>query len=162
MAFEKYAAAGALALLLLVGCDERRVQKLEEGVATEEQVRKQFGEPVTITIDADGSRTFEYPRQPEGWTNYRIKVGADGKMVSLRQLLNEDNFAKVKPGMTQLQVKEMLGRPAKTWHFDLKNEDVLDWRFKRGQESKFFSVTFAADGKSTTTAITDDNRDSGH
>jgi SmpA / OmlA family len=146
-----------LGLSALSGCD--RVDKLEEGVSTEVEVRKQFGEPATIIVEPDGSRTFEYPRQPEGWTNYLIKIGPDGKMSSLRQLLNEDNFAKVKPGMTQLQVRAILGRHAKAWHFDLKNEDVLDWRFKKDNESKMFSVTFAADGKATTMGIGPDTRE---
>ena len=83
--------------LALAACD--RVDKLEEGVSTEVDVRKQFGDPVTVTVEPDGTRTLDYPRQPEGWTNYVIKVGPDGKMSSLRQLLNPDNFDKVKPGL---------------------------------------------------------------
>ena len=82
--------AAALALTV-AACDPQRVEKLEEGVATEADVRKQFGDPVTVTVEADGTRTLDYPRQPEGWTNYLIKIGADGKMSSLRQLLNTDN-----------------------------------------------------------------------
>ena len=89
---------------LLAACDPSRVAKLEEGVSTENEVRKQFGDPVTITQLADGSRVLEYPRQPEGWTNYRIVIGADGKMSSLRQLLNEDNFARIQPGIGARQV----------------------------------------------------------
>ena len=91
----------ALLLATLAGlaaCD--RVEKLEEGVSTEIQVRKEFGDPVTITTEADGSRVFDYPRQPEGWTNYIIKFAPGGKMSSLRQLLTEDNFARIQPGMT--------------------------------------------------------------
>jgi hypothetical protein len=61
-------------MALVAGCDPQRVEKLEEGVSTEVEVRKQFGDPVTIT-EADGSRTIDYPRQPEGWTNYVIKIG---------------------------------------------------------------------------------------
>ena len=162
MAWARWRGALCLAAAALVACDEKRVEKLEEGVATEAQVRQQFGEPAAVTTEPDGSRSFEYPRQPEGWTNYLIKIGPDGKMSSLRQLLNEDNFARVASGMTQLQVRAMLGRPAKTWHFDLKNEDVWDWRFKyRNNESKVFSATFAADGKVTTTATTDEVREGG-
>jgi outer membrane protein assembly factor BamE (lipoprotein component of BamABCDE complex) len=154
---------GLAAVLALVACDPQRVEKLEEGVSTEVQVRKQFGEPATITNDPDGSKTFEYPRQPEGWTNYVIKIGPDGKMTSLRQLLNDDNFAKVTPGLTTLQVRAILGRPAKMQKFDLKNEEVWDWRFKfRANESKFFSVTFGADGKVISTATTLDPRESGN
>ena len=144
----------------LSACDPQRVAKLEEGVSTEVEVRKEFGDPVTITTEADGSRTFDYPRQPEGWTNYVIRLGADGKMSSLRQLLNEDNFAKVQPGQSQLEVRNRLGRPAKMQRFDLKKEEVWDWRFKPQQESKLFSVTFSADGRVVGTAIADDPRES--
>jgi hypothetical protein len=85
----------AAALLLGAGCDEQRAMKLEEGVSTEADVRKQFGEPVDVYQHADGSRTLDYPRQPEGQSNYFITIGADGKMSSLRQLLNAANLAKV-------------------------------------------------------------------
>ena len=56
------AAAGMALLLVLAGCDPQRVEKLEEGVATEAQVRKEFGEPANVIAQPDGSRQFEYPR----------------------------------------------------------------------------------------------------
>jgi hypothetical protein len=154
------AATVVLALVVpLAGCD--RTSVLEESVSTEVQVRKEFGEPRTITVEADGSRTFDYPRQPEGWTNYVIKIGADGKVTSIRQLLTPDNFAKVTPGLTQLEVQAILGRPAKMVPYALKKEEVWDWRFKQNaQESKLFSVTFDASGKVLSTAIADDPRES--
>lgn len=148
------------ACVALLGCDPQRVDKLEEGVATEVDVRRQFGDPVTVTVEPDGTRTMDYPRQPEGWTNYVIKIGPDGKMSSLRQLLNPDNFAKVKPGLSQQDVRNILGRPAKTVPYALKKEEVWDWRFKQnGQESKMFSVTFDASGKVLATAVGDDARE---
>ena len=144
--------------LALAACD--RVDKLEEGVSTEVDVRKQFGDPVTVTVEPDGTRTLDYPRQPEGWTNYVIKVGPDGKMSSLRQLLNPDNFDKVKPGLGKQDVRNLLGRPAKTMPYALKNEEVWDWRFKaNGQDSRMFSVTFNAAGQVVSTATGDDLRE---
>ena len=156
------AAAALLGLLamLMAGCDPQRVAQLEEGVSTEVEVRKQFGDPVTITLMPDGSRVFDYPRQPEGWTNYVITIGADGKMSSLRQLLNPDNFARVQPGLTTNEVRELLGPPAQVKFYELKNIGIWDWRSKQdGQQSKFFSVTFGADGKVLGTAIGDDPRE---
>jgi outer membrane protein assembly factor BamE (lipoprotein component of BamABCDE complex) len=145
---------------LVAGCDPQRVEKLEEGVSTEVEVRKQFGDPVTITTEADGSRSFDYPRQPEGWTNYVITIAPDGRMSSLRQLLNEDNFARVKPGLTQQQVRKLLGRPAKTQRFALRIEEVWDWRFKQnGHDAKMFSVTFGADGAVLGSAVGEDARE---
>ena len=149
----------ASVLVGLAGCDPQRVEQLEEGVATEAQVRKLFGEPANVIPQPDGSRQFEYPRQPEGWTNYLITIGPDGKMSSLRQLLNEANFAKVLPGLSGMQVRAMLGRPAQQQRFELKNEDVLSWRFKQnGQDPKLFSVTFV-NGKATASGIFDDPRE---
>ncbi len=144
---------------LMAGCDPQRVEKLEEGVSTEVEVRKQFGDPVTITVEPDGSKTMDYPRQPEGWTNYVIQIGPDGKMSSLRQLLTADNFARVQPGLGQQEVRNLLGRPAKQQRFDLKKEEVWDWRFKNGQESKIFSVTFNTAGQVTATGVGDDPRE---
>jgi len=149
-----------LLVLALAGCDPQRVAQLEEGVSTEVEVRKQFGDPVTVTVHPDGSRVLDYPRQPEGWTNYVITIGPDGKMSSLRQLLNPDNLARVQPGLSAEEVRALLGRPAQTKPYPLKSQEVWDWRFKQdGQESKFFSVTFGADGKVLATAIGDDPRE---
>ena len=101
------------AVMALFGCDAQRIAKLEEGVSTEADVRKQFGDPVDVVAAPDGSRTLEYPRQPEGWTNYFITIGPDGKMSALRQVLAEPYFAKVKAGMDKAEIAKLLGRPAK-------------------------------------------------
>lgn len=146
-------------VLALAACDPARVARLEEGVSTESQVRQEFGEPVTVTVQPDGTRVLDYPRQPEGWTNYRITIGADGKMASLRQLLHADNFAQVQPGQTQDQVRERLGRTAQVNPWPMKNETEWVWRFRPGpNDSKLFSVTFGADRRVVRTAIGDDPR----
>jgi hypothetical protein len=62
-------AAVATCVLTLVGCDQQKIDTLEEGLSTEVDVRKAFGEPETIWHETDGSRTYEYPRQPMGHRN---------------------------------------------------------------------------------------------
>jgi 2-polyprenyl-6-methoxyphenol hydroxylase-like FAD-dependent oxidoreductase len=146
-------------LSLLLGCDPQRVAKLEEGVATEADVKAQFGEPQVTYNEADGGRTFEYSRQPEGQVAYMITIGADGKMSALRQVLKPAEFAKVTPGLDKAAVRRLLGKPAKTAKFELKpDEEHWDWRWLDGQVAKFFSVTFDRDGKVVSTAVTDDLR----
>ncbi len=54
------------ALLALAGCDPQRISELEEGVATEADVRARFGEPEKVWDAPGGGRTFEYNRQPAG------------------------------------------------------------------------------------------------
>lgn len=154
---------GAFAAVLvlacvLAACDNRNANALVEDVSTEADVKKLFGEPRTVTIAADGTRTLEYPRQPEGEANYVMVIGPDGKLKSLRQLLNTDNFAKVKPGMDREAVRQILGPHARERRFDLKKETLVEWRFRDGQELKLFGATFDDTGKVVATAIVLDDR----
>lgn len=148
----------ALVAGLLSGCDARRIEKLEEGFSTESDVRAQFGEPTLEIRQADGSLRLEYTRQPEGHTNYEIVIGPDGKMASLRQLLTPTNFARLATGATQAEVRQALGAPGKVQAFPLKSEEVWEWRFLDGQESKLFWATFDKQGRLVTTTTVQDPR----
>lgn len=137
----------ALVVMALAGgCDPQRIDELEEGVATEADVRARFGEPVAVYPETDGARTFEYPRQPAGHRNYMITIGADGRMSALRQVLKPEEFAKVRVGLDQAQVRRLLGRPAATQAYPLKQQEAWDWRYLEGTDSRLFTVTFDAAG----------------
>jgi hypothetical protein len=139
-------ASAVLSALLVGACDPQRIDALEEGVATEADVRKQFGEPEKIWDAPGGGRIFEYNRQPAGHRNYMITIGTDGKMSSLRQVLTPENFAKIAPGMMMEDVRKMLGKPMKITPFELKREIVYDWRYlEPPSTSMVFSVVFNAD-----------------
>ncbi len=152
---------GLAVMAALGACDSKRILELEAGVATEADVRHQFGEPAAVYGEADGARTLEYPRQPAGQVNYMITIGPDGKMTALRQVLRPANFAKVEPGWDKSQVRRLLGLPAKTQRFELKHQEVWDWRFADGQEGKLFSVTFDTEGRVVSTAVTLDAHELG-
>jgi hypothetical protein len=144
---------------LLSGCDPQRIAGLEEGVASEADVRQRFGEPVAIYTEDNGARTFEYPRQPEGQRNYMITIGVDGKMSALRQVLTPTNFARVTIGMEQAQVRRLLGRPARVQTFALQPGVVWEWHFADGSQARLFSVDFDAAGRVRASAIGADPRD---
>ena len=91
-------AAMALALLATSGCDPQRISELEPGRSTEVDVRDRFGVPDNIWDAGGGLRTFEYNRQPAGQRNYMIDIGADGRLVAVRQVLTPENFARITPG----------------------------------------------------------------
>jgi hypothetical protein len=138
--------AAALALLALAACDPQRIAELEEGVATEADVRARFGQPENVWDGPNGERIYEYNRQPAGHKNYMISISPDGKMVALRQVLNPNNFARVQPGMMMEDVRKMLGKPMKITPYDLKQEVAWDWRFMEPPNSSMvFTVWFNPD-----------------
>ena len=160
-------AMGLISLLAgLVGCDPQRIAELEEGVATEADVRARFGEPEKIWDAADmaklplpgaaaapGARTFEYNRQPAGNVNYMITIGPDGKMSALRQVLAPQNFAQVLPGMPMETVRKMLGKPLKVTPYVLQQTVHYDWRYLNPPTTTMiFTVVFDRDLKVVSTA----------
>ncbi len=140
----------------LLGCDPQRIAELEEGVATEADVRARFGEPEKIWDATDmaklpqpgaaavpGARTLEYNRQPAGAVNYMITMGPDGKMSSLRQVLKEQTFTQILPGMPMETVRKMLGKPMKVQAYPLKQQTNYDWRYLVPPNSPtIFTVVF--------------------
>ena len=132
----------------LQGCDQQRINELEEGVASEGDVKIKFGEPEKVWDGDNGARIFEYNRQPAGAKNYMITIGTDGKMSALRQVLTPQNFAKVVPGMAMEDVRKMLGKPMKVTPYELKKTYHYDWRWLDGtntSDAKIFTVVFNSD-----------------
>lgn len=142
-------------LLGLAACDQQAISELEEGVSTEADVVKRFGQPERVWDGSGGTRIYEYNRQPQGTQNYMIGIGPDGKMNSLRQVLNPDNFRRVQAGMGVEEVRKMLGKPASQVPYALKREVVWSWRFQAPSENtkQMFHVVFNPDYRVIRTEI---------
>jgi hypothetical protein len=98
--------------LVFSACDVDRLSKLRPGSSTTDDVRQIMGNPSLEWRDADGTRIWEYPRTPEGMVNYMLVIGPDHVLREVRQVLTEENFNRVRPGMTRDQVRYLLGQPA--------------------------------------------------
>lgn len=139
--------AALTAIGLAAACDLQNIAELEPGVSTESDVREKFGPPEAVWDGADGMQIYEYNRQPEGVVNYMISIGGDGVLVKVSQVLTEENFARITPGMAMEEVRRLLGKPRKSQTFKLGGETAQDWRFQpRGQtETMVFTVTYDRD-----------------
>ena len=156
------AACAFFAALSLAGCDQRRIEKLEEGVSTEADVRREFGEPAAVFDEPGGARTLDYPRQPEGLVNYLVTVGPDGVMTALRQTLEPATFARVVPGLDRYEVRRLLGRPARVQRYALKRQEEWTWRWADGPTAREFGVVFDADGRVVSSAVGEDTKNTRH
>ena len=56
-------------------------------------------------------------------------------------------------------LRRLLGQPAEKQAFQLKKEEVWDWRWLDGQTRKVFRVTYDFEGKVLNAASLDDPRD---
>lgn len=165
--------------LLLAGCDDREgapvmldklkaffnaikpdawlLKGLTPGVTTEAQIRDQMGQPETERILPDGTKRFEYPRGPQGTATYMVDIDAHGKLIAVTQVLTAENFARVRVGMTQEAVRQLLGKPGEVAVYRLKPETVWSWKWQEGGVSgdAFYNVHFDASGHVYTTSRSD-------
>ena len=143
-----------LAAVVITGCAGPR--SLVPGQSTETDVRAQMGAPKETRADG-GDRIWEYPTGPEGFTTYSVRLGADGKVKSVMQLVSEEQLEKIVVGKsTRDDVRRLLGRPAEetvyhagpTWY----------WRFLRnGTSTGYLIVTFDSAGIATSKIATQDS-----
>lgn len=128
---------------LLGGCANPR--SLVVGHSTEADVRAQVGKPTDTRVDRNGDQLWEYAGGPEGFETYLVRIGTEGKVKEVTQLLAEDQLAKVVPGkMTKADVRDLLGRPSyeETYLTGL----TWSWRFLRvGVQPGYLVVTFNPD-----------------
>lgn len=137
-----------LMALFLPACDGINLEKLKPGISTLQDVRDIMGPPTMEWADPDGTLTWEYPRTPEGIVNYMIVFGPDQRLREVRQVLSEENFARVREGMSREEVRRLLGKPAHVFHFPLKKEHVWDWKSKVEPGMVwFFNVHFDENGR---------------
>lgn len=153
-------------IVLLAGCDQQGnfseqagLEKLAKGISSESDVRIAMGQPDTVWEEESGARTLEYPKGPMGHRTWMFAIDKDGKLQDYRQVLNEENFVNIKPGMSQETVRRLLGKPRTSVRFKLKNEEVWDWRYlKSHTESRFFNVHFDIDSRQVTRTSSSDDR----
>ena len=116
---------------------------LVPGQSTEADVRARMGAP-TGTHTEGGDKLWEYATGPEGFHTRLVRIGADGRVKEVRELLTEEQFAKIAPGQTtRAEVRNLLGRPADetTYRAGL----TWSWRhLKGGVQPGYMIVKFNA------------------
>jgi hypothetical protein len=83
-------------------------------------VIEKMGAPPGRRALPDGGKRLEFARGPLGYDTFMLDFDAQGRLLRSEQVLTEQNFAKIQPGMTTDEVLALLGRPAEItgygWH----------------------------------------------
>jgi hypothetical protein len=108
-------------------------------------VRARAGTPTDIRFDRNGDELWEYATGPEGTETYLVRVGLDGKVKEVTQLLTDEQLMKIVPvTMTKADVKHLLGQPSDQTFTGAGT--VWSWRFKRGGvQPGYLTVRFNPD-----------------
>jgi hypothetical protein len=136
-----------LAAAACAGCASYDGYALRPGVSTEAEVRGTMGAPAAEFTNSDGSRRLAYPRGPLGTQTYMADVGPDGKVVAVRNVLNDDTFYQVRPGMTRDEILRLIGPPGEAMRFSRLQQDSWEYRYVDTWGYRaFFSVNFDDNG----------------
>jgi len=145
-----------VAALLAAGC--ANFSAITPGNSAQ-SVADRVGRPATVWKNSDGSEVWEYPQGPLGHQTYMVKLGPNHAVREVHQVLSEQYFSKVQPGMSREEVRRMLGRPAETLVFPARDEEVWTWRYKEPGPMLFHAVFDRTAGAVRTTLREDESLD---
>lgn len=152
------AVLGALAAVLLAGCDYVAQQKLIAGQHTEHDVRRLMGVPTLVWDRPDGSKQWDYVRAPQGIETLRVTLDRDGRYQGMVNLLTEANFANARPGMTGDELTRLLSRPTEVERYPRRpQEEIWSWRYQvDGRKQRFNAYLDTGTGRAVRFSTTDD------
>jgi hypothetical protein len=115
------------------------------GQSTIVEMRARVGTPTDIRFDRNGDELWEYATGPMGYETHLVRIGTDGKVKEVTQILTEDQMLKLVPGtMTKADARNLLGRPSDQTF--TASGTVWSWRFmKFGVQPGYLTVRFNPD-----------------
>ena len=128
-----------MAALLAAGCAS--FESLKPGMPAQ-QVQDRVGAPAEVWKSSEGGETWEYPLGPSGRQTYMVDLGPERSVLAVRQVLSDESFSRVQPGMSRDEVRRLLGRPTQVVSFPRKNEEVWTWRYLAHATPMLFHVGF--------------------
>ena len=127
----------------LVGCVGYGPNNQFIGLDRKEIVQR-LGEP-TDELKSSAGAVLEYARGPYGRHSYRIGLDSAGKVTQWEQILIDSNFKKIRPAMTQAEVRALIGRSYEISGLARNRGEVWSYRYET-PSCVWFQVEFTADG----------------
>jgi len=116
-----------LLALLLPSCSSYAPPDALAGMSRSELVARMGPPDTERRVDA-GSR-LEFPRGPYGTQTWFVYFDVAGRAVRAEQVLTEQNFNRIEVGMTQDDVRQLLGRPGEVQGLGRQRGVVWSYRY---------------------------------
>lgn len=133
----RFSAYSLMCLSLLTACSGYAPPANLSGL-TQDQLVAQMGQPDKVRQTASGTR-LEFPRGPMGHHTWFVDVAPDGKVLKSEQVLTEDNFNRITPGLSQDEVRQILGRASHIQGLGRSRGEVWSYRYEN-QFCQWFQV----------------------
>ena len=138
--------APILASLALAGCAMRPYSP--SGVpagAPREDVLRIMGPPTATYTMPDDHERLEYNRMPFGKQTFMIDLDAAGRVAHWENVLDENHFAAIQPGMDAHDVLRLIGPPTYTGQYRLPRPGIT-WlyRYEAIPKCQLFEIAFDA------------------
>ena len=140
---------GILAALMVAACatyvDGRN---LLVGTSTAADVAASMGVPAEKVALANGDTLWQYPHGPLGRETYAVRIGKDSIVKEVKQLLTEENIARiVVKKTTKDEVTALIGPPSRVTQFSTLPREVWEYATLQDLTQMMLYVQFSPDGK---------------
>ncbi|RCW74439.1 hypothetical protein [Pseudorhodoferax soli] len=137
--------AAALLAALLTACGT--VENLTPGMPRAE-VLSRWGQPTRV-VPVPGGERLQYSFQPTGQEAVMVDIDAAGRVVQARQVLNENDFARIAldGSWTQADIGREFGPPAYVGAVGRWDGPVWTYRWRGGMVDQMFYVYFDPAGR---------------
>ena len=116
------------AVLVLMGCTQP-YRQVEAGTDQSVLIAR-LGPPKETYDLPNGGKRLMWPTQPMGVTTTAADIDASGKVLSVRQVLRDNEFNRAEVGKwTRNDVLVNFGRPFETAYFKRVNREVWSYRY---------------------------------
>ncbi|MDR5740919.1 hypothetical protein [Caballeronia sp. LZ016] len=118
----------ACAILALNGCAQQEA-RVDAGM-DQQGIVARLGPPKESYDLPGGGKRLMWPTQPMGSTTTAVDVDASGKVLSVRQVLQDNEFYRAEIGKwTREDVLTHFGRPFETSYFKRMDREVWSYRY---------------------------------
>ena len=112
------------------------------------QARASFLGPTGEYPLPGGGTRLEFARGAHGKQTYMLDFDAAGSLVSSEQVLTEQNFATIVPGLLAKEVRMRLGRPAEVFNVPWQRLQVWNYRYYPG-DCVWYQISISEGGRVT-------------
>jgi hypothetical protein len=89
-----------------------------------------MGPPALELPNPDGSRLLAYPRGPLGTETFMVHIGRDGLVQRMDQVLRDETFYRIVPGITKDDVLRLIGPPSEVMDFPRLQQVAWEYRYQ--------------------------------